>query len=412
MNHRLAAARVAAVCCAALALLGTGCRLSGPRRHPGGGTSTIFEPVIRSTTTSVKAGSDGGDLVTLDPDTVTSDPSEIDIDLPDGKKTAHRVSSTSRGPGNFTWIGKTDDAPAPNVVITVVNGQVAVHVQEQGGSVVGNTTGKGTGNRTTVPDDGSAGPNVAVHPPDGTPTVPPPPPPPAGTTTTIDLMIVFNSATAAIYGAAAVPAEAQNAIDRTNKALLDSKTNVQLRLVHVEQVPDQEIAANGGDNLSSLMRSQKVAQLRDQYGADLVQAWGTYPSVCGQGYQQVKGTMPSQYGFSVINAARKDKQCVGGVGVAHELGHNLAAGHDRAADHAEGKPGDAFAYVDIPHQFLDIMAYPSAQCSPPRCTRAWLYSNPDVLFRGYPAGRAGSEDDARNIREYGVAAAKYRPAKV
>ena len=206
---------------------------------------------------------------------------------------------------------------------------------------------------------------MAVHPPEGTPTVPPPPPPPAGTTTTIDLMIVFNSATTTIYGAAAVPAEAQNAIDRTNKALLDSKTNVQLRLVHVEQVPDEEIAANGDDNLGRLMRSQKVAQLRDQYGADLVQAWGTYPSVCGQGYQQVKGTMPSQYGFSVINGARKDKQCVAGVGVAHELGHNLAAGHDRSADHAEGKPGDAYGYVDLQHQFLDIMSYPSASARRP-----------------------------------------------
>jgi hypothetical protein len=415
MEHRAAAPRLGAVFVLVLVILGAACRPAP--RHQATGRRTLLGSVGGTRAGQPTAGDDADETVALDAGTVEDDPGELDVELPEGRVTAYRVAVARRGAHDLTWIGRTVGAPAPDVLVSAVNGAVAVHVQRASGAVVAHSTGRGGGVRSRIPDDDITPENepvLSLTAPDAlaasaadTAIVAAAA---ADAVTTVDVMVVFNTAMATRYGAAAMPAVVQNAIDRANKAYADSQTNVQLRLVHVEQVPDREIAATLFSNVANLVRSQRVAQLRDQYGADLVQAWGTYPSVCGQGYQPLPGQFRASYGFSVINAVNSG--CANGVGPAHEIGHNLGAGHDRQTDRAQGRAGDAYGLVDEPHDFMTVMAYQRRTCPGGSCTQSWLFSNPSVTFRGFPVGRAGSEDNARNIRANAATVAQFRAPRV
>jgi hypothetical protein len=388
-----------------LAIAASACTHAG-HRQPGTGHHTLFgRPSSQATNTA------DGDVVTIDADTVQEDPDQIDVDLPGGTATARRDGVLRRGGRDITWYGRTDGSPNSNVVVTTVNGEVAAHVETDDTVVSAHTTGNGLGLRARINRgelNDATEPEVKPEAADA-PAGPAPADVPvaAAADTVIDVMIVYNSAVANRYGTA-MPAMAQNAVDRSNKAFTNSKIALQYRLVRAQQVADQEIAASGTSNLAGLQRSATVANLRNQYGADLVQAWGTFPSVCGQGYQQSGSGLPSQYGISVVNGANS---CVNGVAPTHEWGHNLGGGHDRRTD-GNRRGGDAYGTLDTTHDFLTIMAYDRRDCPGFSCTQSWLFSSPDVTFRGYPTGRGGAEDNARNIRRYGPVVANYRASKV
>jgi peptidyl-Asp metalloendopeptidase len=378
----------------------SGCTNVGNPR--GGGGGTILDPVSggdRPTSTVA-----GGQTVNLDPAVILADPATIEIRVDGEAKTATKVWSMRRGDNSIVWLGRTEGSAGTNVVISVVDGQVSLRVDGRNGGEIGRTIDGDVGVKEPVPDGGldeKTEPPVTVPEPDR-PTGPPPPPARPNDQITIDVMVVYNSAVARSLGNS-VRADIQNAVDRTNAAHRDSRSGVQLRLVHAAQVPDAEIAAIGTNNIGGVMRSQAVAQLRDRYGADLVQAWGTYRNVCGQGFENNSRGLPAQYGFSVVNNSR---QCTHGEAPAHEWGHNLGAGHDRA--YKQGS-GDAFGYIDTRNNFRTIMAYRNT-CA--RCELSWLFSNPSVSYKGAPAGRAGSEDNVRNIRIYAPIVANYRPTRV
>lgn len=393
-----------------LVLGGSACRSAGTAPE---GRRTLFWRPAGATPAGPASGAETGEVVAIDAGVIRQDPAEVDIELPEGRVSARRVAAVRPGPDHLVWIGRTAGSPSADVVVTVVGGSVAVHVQRDGGAVVVHGSTPGRGVRTRVPD--------ADITPESEPAVPldtvggtgadrqPVTAAAAGAVPVVDVLIVVNSTVAARYGTG-LQAVVQNAIDRGNKALGDSRAGLQLRLVHIDQVPDAEIAAGWAGNVANLTRSPRVAQLRDQYGADLVQAWGSYPSVCGQGFQPRTGGFRAAYGFSVINAV--NSACMLGVGPIHEMGHNLGVGHDRQADRAQGRPGDAYGLLDEAHDFMTIMAYTRRSCPGGSCTQSWLFSNPALSYRGYPAGRAGSEDNARNLRANAAAVAAYRPTRV
>ena len=349
--------------------------------------------------------------MTIDPGSVEKDPAELAVELTDGRVTAHRVRTVRRGPPDVTWIGRTEGARARTRWSPPSTDPSPPMSSRTARPSWCTPPARDSGVRTQVPDSDITPENEPELHLDAAGE--------AGTDTTsvttmavgpvVDVMIVVNSTIATRYGTG-LRAVAQNAIDRMNKALIDSQVGMEVRLVHLAEVPDAQIAVSWYGNVANLTRSARVAQLRDQYGADLVQAWGSYPSVCGQGYQPRAGQFLAAYGFSVINAV--NAACMLGVGPAHEMGHNLGGGHDRVADRAQGRAGDAYGFLDVQRDVMTIMAYSRRTCPGGSCTQSWLYSNPNVTFNGLPVGRAGSEDNARNLRVNGALVANYKPTRV
>ena len=78
------------------------------------------------------------------------------------------------------------------------------------------------------------------------------------------------------------------------------------------------------------------------------------------------------------------------VQLVHEIGHLLGASHERGFVHA--------------NEWRDIMSY-KANCG--GCPRLPVWSNPNVLIRGVPAGSVG-HDNARVIAENGLRVAAFR----
>src|SRR4051794_4388339 len=328
-----------------------------PQGGHGGHGRTLFGPPAGGTpTTTVDPGSDA---VTLDPSVIDGDPDQIDVDTTDGTVTAKRDNVVRRGSRDATWFGRTPGQSTSNVVVTVVGDKVSAEVSTDKGTVAAHSTGDRVGARTKLDPNVLKEESDPVATPDAADaaaaTAVPEVSAQAAGDTQIDVMIVFNNHILRNYGnnAATVKATATKMIDKANKSFTDSQIHLQYRLVNVSQVPDAEIAARvswyGRDNISALRSSannasSNVGRLRNQYGADLVQAWGDYTNVCGQGYQpSVNQTLGAAYGISVINAM---KSCTEGQAVSHELGHNIGGGHDRITSNQPSGGGDAFGMVD------------------------------------------------------------------
>jgi hypothetical protein len=401
----------------AAALAGSACTMRRPD-HSGHQHRTLFGP-----TEGAKPNDTEGEVVAVDADSVKADSDEIEIDLAGVPTKVTRERVMRRNDRSFSWFGRTPGRGQSNVQVTVEGDHVSAHVDTDDGSqVVATSTSGGKGLRTRLNPDvlkeesdpeavPQAGDATAAAAEDEVSTQ-------AAGDTVIDVMIVYNSAVLRSYtSAGTVQAVAQRMIDKANKSFTDSLIRLQYRLVNVSQVPDAEIAARvsffGRDNVGNLQRSAnstttRTGQLRNQYGADLVQAWGGYTNVCGQGYQpSVTQNLGAAYGVSVINNMRS---CTEGQAVSHELGHNLGGGHDRITSNRPSGGGDAFGMIDKTHRFLTIMAYPQ-NCGS-TCVQTWTFSNPAVRYNGYPTGIAGSIDNARVINIVGPKAAANKATRV
>jgi hypothetical protein len=396
---RLSPTRAVATVFVAAAFVSTACTRPPQGGHQG---HTLFSPNGQA-----PAGAEG-DSVTLDPAAIDADAAELEFDLPGGAVKATRDQVVRRGARDFTWFGRTPGRAGANVSVTVRGDDVSAAVDTDDGSIVAaNTSGRGVGLRTRL-DPGAlneeSDPVAVPAAADVAATTLAPGAESEITiqaTPVIDVLIVYNSAVLSRYGSAsAVNTVAQRMIDKANKSFVDSVIGLQYRLVNVSQVPDAEIAPRGSyfyrDNISNLSRSAnstsaRVGQLRNQFGADLVQAWGNFSNVCGQGYQpSVTQNLGAAYGISVINNLRS---CTEGQAVSHELGHNLGGGHDRITSNRPSGGGDAYGMVDRANRFLTIMGYPQ-NCGS-TCVQTWTFSNPAISYNGHPTGIAGSIDNAR-----------------
>ena len=161
-------------------------------------------------------------------------------------------------------------------------------------------------------------------------------------------------------------------------------------------------------------RIDEAHTLRDQYGADLVAlivdrvnfgglAWT--PTVLGACYGD--GSCNTDYGFSVIDIDAATSQ----YPYTHEISHNQAAGHDRAASSPGPNGYAAFAAGHINNGvYRTVLAY-STGC-PQGCTRQMVMSNPDVSIdlgpNTYPTSNgAALEDNARVLDEWATEVSGY-----
>jgi len=174
------------------------------------------------------------------------------------------------------------------------------------------------------------------------------------------------------------------AIAETNTAYARSGIFPRLRLVHREEIAYTE----SGDFSTDLDRltnpsdgfMDNVHALRNAHGADLVSLIVEGTSLCGIAWlMTAQSTAFEAFAFSVVA-----RICAtGNYTFGHELGHNMGLQHDRADAPADGVFPFSHGYVDIAHNFRDIMG---TQTSCVICVRIQNFSNPNVTFNGFPTG--------------------------
>ena len=238
----------------------------------------------------------------------------------------------------------------------------------------------------------------------------------SGTTATddgsrFDVMVVYTpAARAAAGGTTAMQALINLAVAETNTAYSRSGIISRVRLVHQEEVSYTE----SGDFSTDLNRltnpsdgfMDNVHALRNTYGADLVSLIIEGTSLCGLGWLMTTESNSFQsLAFSVVA-----RICAtGNFSLGHEMGHNMGLQHDRADTAANGVFPFSHGYVDTPHGFRDIMGV-GASCG--GCMRIQNFSNPNVLFNGFPTGVAQpspqSADAASSLNATAFTVANWR----
>ena len=226
-----------------------------------------------------------------------------------------------------------------------------------------------------------------------------------------DVMVVYTpAARAAAGGTTAMQALINLAVAETNTAYSRSGIIPRLRLVHQEEVSYTE----SGDFSTDLNRltnpsdgfMDNVHALRNTYGADLVSLIIEGTSLCGLGWLMTTESNSFQsLAFSVVA-----RICAtGNFSLGHEMGHNMGLQHDRADTPANGVFPFSHGYVDTPHGFRDIMGV-AASCG--GCMRIQNFSNPNVLFNGFPTGVAQpspqSADAATSLNATAFTVANWR----
>jgi hypothetical protein len=228
---------------------------------------------------------------------------------------------------------------------------------------------------------------------------------------TVDVMVVYTpAARAAAGGSAAMNALIDLAVSETNMAYSRSGVIPRVRLVHAEEVAYTE----SGTFLTDLDRLRNpsdgfmdnVHPLRNAHGADLVSLIIEGTSLCGIAYLMLAQSNAFEaFAFSVVA-----RICAtGNYSFGHELGHNMGLQHDRADAPADGVFPFSHGYVDIPHNFRDIMG---TQTSCITCVRIQNFSNPDVTFNGFPTGAPQSSlesaDAAASLNATAFTVANWR----
>lgn len=221
-------------------------------------------------------------------------------------------------------------------------------------------------------------------------TAPPPPTAPA----VIDLLVLYTPGAAAFHSGdlARLTDSVRGAVDSTNQALVQSHIPALVRVAGFQQVNyvgtddlfvDRTRLANPNDGFLD-----EAHALRDQYGADLVTL--VVETHLSAGGNASLPTTPAELnsGQFVFSANAVNSVAPGNLTLAHELGHNLGAGHERGnPDQTVGPYPYSYGYrftAGDGNLYHDLMSYDPGQV-------IFHYANPSVSFLGAPTGRAAPD---------------------
>jgi hypothetical protein len=218
----------------------------------------------------------------------------------------------------------------------------------------------------------------------------------------IDVLVVYTTATKNILGGdAQAQALAQQAIDATNTAYINSKIRQRVRLVHAQEFVYTE-TGNASQDLSNLRSSATIQALRDTHKADLVAMIGEISGVCGIGYLMGSNTVNGNPNNAFTATTRSC--AVGNLSFAHELGHNMGSTHNPENGSTPTYPFGFGHWVN--GSFRTVMSYADPCTS--GCTRRAYFSNPEIYFAGHPTGIDNARDNARSINLTADVIAAYR----
>jgi hypothetical protein len=213
-------------------------------------------------------------------------------------------------------------------------------------------------------------------------------------TVEIVLMSVYTpQARAAAGGATQIQGQIQAAVDQANTAFINSNMIARYFLAHTEEVAYKD-SGNINTDLDWVTDDAGVAALRNTYSADMVslvvENGGAY---CGIGWiQRNPGSGFAGYAFQVT-----DRGCLVNSTLAHEHGHNMGMEHNPENSSVGSKPSSASYPWSFGHwvsgQFATVMTYNSV--CPSYCPRVLNFSNPDVIYNGFPTGILNQRDNAQ-----------------
>ena len=216
----------------------------------------------------------------------------------------------------------------------------------------------------------------------------------------IDVIVVYTTATKNFLGGdQQAQALAQSAIDTTNTTYVNSMIRQRVRMVHTQEFVYTE-SGNSSTDLTNLRNSPIIQALRDTHKADLVAEISEVTGVCGIGHlMNAQGGVPNQ-AFTVTA-----RSCaVGNLSFPHELGHNMGAHHN---PENAGTPIFPYGFGHyINGNYRTVMSYVDPCAS--GCTRRPYFSNPLVIFNGFPTGLVGTRDNARMLNTTADWSANYR----
>ncbi len=326
--------------------------------------------------------------------------SSIEIELFDGKTfTAERSSTEVRSLDDSTWRGKIDpNGKMPgDVVLTFRNGHVAGLIYAPG--AVYEIVPRGDKHFLVELDQASfpecAG-DVKGEPASRITS------PSAGVDSgdRVDVLVLYTAAVRdSLGGEAQAQTVAQQAIDSTNTAYINSRIRQRVRLVGAELTALNE-TGDFGTELSNLRGNAATATLRNNLNADLVDMLTNSTANCGIGYLMGGQGGNQNNGFTVTA-----RTCaVGNLSFAHELGHNMGSQHN-----PENGSGPTFPYGFghyVNGSYRTVMSYVDPCTN--GCTRFPYFSNPNVVFNGVPTGIPNARENARSIDNTADWIATYR----
>ncbi|MCO5334637.1 MAG: zinc-dependent metalloprotease [Pyrinomonadaceae bacterium] len=216
----------------------------------------------------------------------------------------------------------------------------------------------------------------------------------------IDVLVLYTAAVRTSAGGdAQAKTIAQQAIDATNTAYINSKIRQRVRLVGAEFTNLTE-TGDFSSELSNLRGDAAANARRDELNADLVDMLTNSTAACGIGY--LMGPLGGNPGNGFTVTARTC--AVGNLSFAHELGHNMGSHHNPENGGTAAYPYGYGHYVN--GKFRTVMSY-SNPCTL-GCTRVAYFSNPMINYMDLPTGIDNQRDNARSINNTADWIANYR----
>ena len=178
-----------------------------------------------------------------------------------------------------------------------------------------------------------------------------------------------------------------NLIAISNQAFIDSKVQIQLRLVHTQRVQYTNHNRNetalydlSNDHISSLFN---ISALRQRHGADLVSLVRPFSADAHQGcgIAWLGGSGGRNYNeeeaFSIISDGIDEFSYCTDYTFVHELSHNMGSTHDRLNARHHGRFPYSYGY-NVDGRYGTIMSYSAIELG--------IFSNPNIYCLDQPCG--------------------------